>query len=205
MVLFELYETENHPVYQNLAISNGDRQFGFLQSLVAAALEAEQPFLSQTIIKALNFHAIACLHTSAGHYRPCEVHVGNHQPPAQYRVTDLMDSFVNVVNRSWETADPVGLAAYVLWRLNHIHPFINGNGRTARAACYFVLCVKTGGWLPGDIVLPALLVQNRPELVVTLQHADASLAHGAVDLAPLQQLIGRLLLQQLQTPDAAPK
>ncbi|MEX1365172.1 MAG: Fic family protein [Nannocystaceae bacterium] len=26
---------------------------------------------------------------------------------------------------------------YTLWRLNWIHPFVEGNGRTARAACYY--------------------------------------------------------------------
>ena len=56
-----------------------------------------------------------------------------------------MDDFVNTVNRAWEKADELTLGAYVLWRLNHIHPFINGNGRTARAASYFVICLKLGG------------------------------------------------------------
>jgi hypothetical protein len=32
---------------------------------------------------------------------------------------------------------PTELAAYGLWRLNWIHPFVEGNGRTARAVCYF--------------------------------------------------------------------
>ena len=48
-----------------------------------------------------------------------------------------MDAFVDEVNRRLETADVLTLAAYCLWRLNHIHPFINGNGRTARG------CVTT--------------------------------------------------------------
>ena len=59
-----------------------------------------------------------------------------------------MDDFVNLINLYWESGDTVRLSAEVLWRLNFIHPFINGNGRTARAACYFVLCVKCG-WMSG--------------------------------------------------------
>ena len=70
-----------------------------------------------------------------------------------YRVPALMDDFVNTVNRNWEQTDPVVLAAFVLWRLNNIHPFINGNGRTARACAYFVLCVRAGGWLAGQPIL----------------------------------------------------
>jgi Fic family protein len=87
-----------------------------------------------------------------------------------------MDDFVNTVNRVREQSDSVVLASFVLWRMNAIHPFINGNGRTARAASYFVLCVKSGGWLPGAPILPELLRQNRLEYVSALQAADQSLA-----------------------------
>ena len=134
MILFELDQSENHPAYQKLAISNGTRQYDFLNSVVLAALEVNKPFLSQAVIRALNFHAITCLHVNAGEYRPCPVVVGNHTPADYYRVPALMDDFVNEVNRHWLSVDSVVLAAYVLWRLNYIHPFINGNGRTARAA-----------------------------------------------------------------------
>jgi Fic family protein len=157
MILFELTNTENNPIYQSLEISNGNRQYDFLRSIVAASLEIGRPFLSQHVIKALNFHAITCLHTNAGEYRPCPVRVGDYTPPEHYRVQALMDDFVNNVNLEWKETDPIVLAAYVLWRMNHIHPFINDNGRTARSASYFVLCVKAGGWLAGEPILPELL------------------------------------------------
>lgn len=198
MILFELFGTENNPTYQALEVSNGNRQYDFLRSIVAASLEAKQPFLSQTIIKALNFQAIACLHTNAGEYRPCPVEVGNYRPPEHYRVQALMDDFVNQVNVSWNSTDPVYLSAYVLWRLNHIHPFINGNGRTARAASYFVLCVKAGGWLRGEPILPELLRSQRDSYVRALQEVDASLLSGPVDLTPLHQLLTDLLKIQFE-------
>lgn len=197
MILFDLGGTEANPIYQSMAISNGDRQFSFLQSLVDAALTSGQPYLSETILKALNFHAIACLHTSAGHFRPCEVSVGLHQPPPSFQVPGLMENFINHVNRIWENSDPVGLAAFILWRLNYIHPFINGNGRTARAASYFTLCVKLGGWLPGTPILPARLKQNDPEYIAAIRAADASVASGILDISALHSLIARLLTEQI--------
>lgn len=197
MILFELTGTEAAPPYQALEISNGERHYSFLKSLVEASLAVGRPFLSQTIIKAINFHAIACLHTNAGMFRPCPVFVGDYTPPDHYRVPDLMDDFVNTVNRQWETADPVELAALVLWRLNHIHPFINGNGRTARAAAYFVLCVKVNGWLGGETILPELLRANRPDLVTALKAADESLDKGEIDLSALHDLIAKQLIIQL--------
>ncbi|WP_409566306.1 Fic family protein [Methylobacterium sp. J-070] len=121
---------------------------------MTAPLNIGRPFFSQHIIKALNFQAIACLHYDAGAYRPCAVRVSNHLPPEHYRVTAPMDDFVNEVNRAWESTDDVVLATHVLWRLKNIHPLINGNGRTARAVCYFVLCLKAGGWPAGDPILP---------------------------------------------------
>lgn len=203
MILFELLGTEEAQVYQDLEISNGNRQYDFLRSIVETALAVERPILSQHILKALNFQAITCLHTNAGEYRPCPVTVGHYEPPAHYRVQALMDDFVNFVNRRWESADPVVLSTFVLWRLNHIHPFINGNGRTARAAAYFILCVSAGAWLPGETILPELLRQNRPEYVAALQAADVTAQAGNLDLSELHALIARLLDQQLAPAAAA--
>jgi Fic family protein len=109
-----------------------------------------------------------------------------------------MDDFVNVVNRNWEQTDAVVLATYVLWRLNNIHPFVNGNGRTARAACYFALCLKAEGWLPGETILPELIRRDRDEYCIHLQHAhDTFAATGVPDIGPLHAMVTRLLDEQL--------
>lgn len=203
MIIFELTNREDHPVYQALEVSNGNRQYDFLRAIVWASLEMGRPFLSQHVIKAFNFQAITCLHTSPGEYRPCYVEVGDHVPPAHHRVPALMDDFVNLVNRNWESSDAVALATFVLWRLNNIHPFINGNGRTARAACYFVLCLKAGGWLSGDTILPELIRANRAEYVDALQQAHVTFAaSGEPDLTILHALLTRLLDEQLATAPA---
>lgn len=210
VILFEICgRNEAHPIYQQVEAANGARQYDFLRTLVEACLARGKPFLSAHIIKALNFQAITCLHTNAGEYRPCQVHVGNpadpaslYVPPADYLVDSYMDDFVNTANREWEKADPLTLGALVLWRLNHIHPFINGNGRTARAASYFVICLKLNGWLPGSTILPELLRQNRNEYVAVLKAVDTSYNAGSLDLAPLRGLIERLLVQQVSSATA---
>lgn len=200
MIIYELTQTENNPVYQDLQVSNGKRHYDFLSSIVTAALGMGRPFLSQEVIRALNYHAIACLHVNAGMYRPCEVHVNNHNPPEHYRVQALMDDFVNHVNLVWKDTDEVVLASYVLWRINWIHPFINGNGRTARAAAYFVLCCKAGGLLQGTTILPQLLHDNRPEYVQALSEVDASFAANDQNfIAPLHAVVARLLQEQLNS------
>ena len=103
MILFELCgRTESHPLYQRFTRLNGARQYHFLHSLVWASLSASRSFLSVHLLKALNFHAITCLHTNAGEYRPCAVRVGHYVPPDHYLVQSYMDDFVNEVNRSWQ-------------------------------------------------------------------------------------------------------
>lgn len=198
MILFELTGSEDNPLYQELEVSNGNRQYDFLRSIIGAAISADKIFLSQHVIKALNFQAITCLHTNAGEFRPCEVSVGDHVPPRFFQVQAFMDDFVNEVNSRWRTInDPLALAAYVLWRLNYIHPFINGNGRTARAVCYFVLCVSAGGWLPGVTILPELIRRERHKYVEALKEVDQSAMAGALNLAPLHKLLESLMAEQL--------
>jgi fido (protein-threonine AMPylation protein) len=205
MIVAEIVNhNESHPVYRSLEIDNGNRQYGFLESLVRTSLELGRPFLSSHVLKALNFQAITCLHTNAGEYRPCAVTVGSYHPPEHFRVQALMDDFVNQVNRAWETTEPIALASYVLWRLNHIHPFINGNGRTARAASYFVLCVKYKFWLPGMTILPELLRRNRERYVEALQAVDRSYASGQLDLSALHAIVSELLDNQLKSSGQQP-
>ena len=193
MNLSELPGGELNPLYQQVEASNNARHYGFLSSMIQAAIGSGKTWLSESLINAINFHAIVGLHDQAGQYRSVEVSVGNHQPPASYRVAPLMEDFVNNVNRNWEMATAPGLASWALWRLNNIHPFVNGNGRTARAVCYFILCVKSGGLLPGSPILPEVLSQEpvRSEYVSALQLADQG------DLNDLLALVQRLITQQL--------
>ena len=198
MVLYELLEDERHPAYRAFESANLHRQYGFLASIIEAAVAIDRPMVSTGIIKALNHHAVSCLHVNAGEYRPCPITVGRFEPPAHYRVPELMDAFVNEINRRLETADVLTLAAYCLWRLNHIHPFINGNGRTARALCYFVVCIKFGRLLPGAPILPELIRRNHEEYVELLRSTDAvSGAEWERALNGLGLFVLRLLNEQV--------
>ena len=195
MILHNLLGGEEHSLYQKLQVSNGKRHYDFLNSVITTCLELKRDYLSMGVIKALNFHAISCLHVSAGEFRPCEVRVGmdedTYWPPEHYLVPDRMEEMVNTINRRWDTFDPIVLAAYTLWQLNSIHPFINGNGRTARATCYFVLCLRLKRLLPGRLILPELITNNRKEYIEALKLADQK------NLTPLHQYLVRLVNEQI--------
>lgn len=188
---------EEHPVYKQIEGANGNRHYHFLSSMIAAAIATDRLWVAESLIKAINFHAIVGLHPEAGQYRSVPVVAGEYNPPPPYRVAPLMEDFVNSVNRRWETADITNLAAYALWAINHIHPFINGNGRTARAACYFIICVKSGGLLPGSTIVPEILRTEplRSEYVDALRLGDQG------DLTTLVEVIAVAIDAQLQTVD----
>lgn len=190
--LSELPGGEKNILYQHLKAENYGRHYDFMNSTIKIALTHPRPRLSQSFIKNLNCHAIAGLHEEAGQYRMAPVFVGKHRPPSSGYVPMLMEEFVVQINDLWETLDPISLSCFALWRINNIHPFVNGNGRTARAVFYFILCTKIGGFLPqGPKLLEYLSTgNNRNRYVEALQIADAG---GENNLAPLMQLVAELI------------
>ncbi|MGH7063034.1 MAG: Fic family protein [Stellaceae bacterium] len=89
------------------------------------------------------------------------------------------------------------LAAYVMWRINWIHPFDDGNGRTARAASYLALCVKVRNRLPGKPTIPDLIAGNKNPYYRALEAADAAWTAGSLDLTVLATLLESHMAAQL--------
>ena len=199
MNLSELGKDENDPVYRRLEAGNYGRYYGFLYDIIVAAVATEHLSLDHSLIKALNFQAIAGLHEEAGEYRSGEVTVGRYVPPPSSEVGPLMTNFVNVINPLLEQRLPTVVAALALWRINYIHPFVNGNGRTARAICYYILCVTQGGLLPGREILPEILRKGpmRRIYVSALDLADRG------DLKPLITLVRQALSMQINSSSVA--
>lgn len=82
--------------------------------------------------------------------------------------------------------------------MNWIHPFIEGNGRTARAASYFVLCVRAGRLLPGRGIVPERIRVNRDEYEAALIAADRAWDAGHLDFHVMEEYIAALLQAQLE-------
>ncbi len=127
-----------------------------------------------------------------------EIKGSKHVPNDAWQVPQLVEELCDYVNDNWETATPLHLAAYVMWRLNWIHPFADGNGRTARAVSYLVLCMKMGGRIPGTRTIPDLISQNKTPYYDALEAADGCFAsQQAIDLTQLEEVLGNLLAEQL--------
>ena len=109
-----------------------------------------------------------------------------------------MDRFISFIHENWFILSPTELAAYGLWRINWIHPFIEGNGRTARATCYYLLCARNGALLPGDKIVPERIRENRAPYYAALQAADRAWNAGHYDLTEMEAYLAGLLEAQLQ-------
>lgn len=70
----------------------------------------------------------------AGSYRNQKVIISgaNHTPPEPFLIRDDMEKFIDWYNTEGQTLHPVERAAMVHVIFVGIHPFIDGNGRTAR-------------------------------------------------------------------------
>lgn len=68
-----------------------------------------------------------------GVFRRTQVYVGNHIPPKPEKVNVLMDDLIEWLNSEYTLhLHPVKQAAIAHYKLVHIHPFTDGNGRTSR-------------------------------------------------------------------------
>ena len=174
------------------------RQYDLLSNCIEISIDRGAEAFDNYTLWALNYAAVSNICEFGGRFRKEPIYVGNHVPPHYNDVPNLMDRFVSFVHENWNVSnDPTTIAAYVLWRLNWIHPFIEGNGRTARAACYFVLCIKYGGLLPGKKIVPERIREDREPYYAALKAADNAWADGHFDVSELSAYLQRLLKQQL--------
>src|SRR5216684_4160329 len=133
-----------------------------------------------------------------------------------FRQYDLLTNCVEIGLKQGHIA----LDKYTLWALNHVavanisqfggrfreEPiyvgnFNEGNGRTARATCYYLLCAKSGNLLPGKKIVPERIREDRAGYVAGLRAADRAWHEGNLDFSELEAYLARLLEAQLRDED----
>lgn len=154
--------------------------------------------LRASLIRTLHREALVDLSAYAGNYRPAGIEIGGskHQPVDAHMVEELVEHLCDYVNANWDKSS-VHLAAFVLWRLNWIHPFTDGNGRTSRAISYLVLCIRLGYRIPGTKTIPQQIAEDKKPYYAALEAADEAWKSEKLDLSQLESLLGDLLAVQL--------
>jgi Fic family protein len=180
-----LYRTPDEK--KELESRNGALQFIQVVSLIEE-WKTGRSLVTAEIIKGLQYRAIVNIYTCAGSFRDGEVRIqgAEHQPPSHGNIPDLVYAMCDYINGHWGKKSPVHLSAFAMWRMNWIHPFFGGNGRTARALAYLVLCASVGFRLPGTTIIPEYIVFVRDAYIRALQHADASWKKNQLDLTMME-------------------
>jgi Fic family protein len=191
-------EKDSPELFAKIQEQNLLRQYDLLLSCIEIGFSKGIEAFDKYTLWSLNAVAVANIAQFGGRYRQSPIYVGDHRPPHFKDVPDEMDRLISVIHENWTIVDhPTLLPAYALWRLNWIHPFVEGNGRTARAACYYLICMKQGRLLGGKKIVPERIRENRAPYYAALKAADERWEMGDFDVNQLAEYLGSLLIGQL--------
>lgn len=121
----------------------------------------------------------------AGSYRTIQVYISGTEyvPPSPDDVPLLMNDLVNKLNSSRSVVHPIELAAMAHKRLVDIHPFVDGNGRTARLLMNLIL-VNAGY---GVVSIPPVLRNDYINALSASRRID--------DMEPFSKLIAECVIE----------
>jgi len=148
----ETLEAKNHP-----------EAIEFSERLVDAKSE-----LTEDVILQLHRLIMSNITEDAGHYRTMGVRItgATFMPPPSSEVKPRIDELLKWLRENPDELTPIELAAVFHHRFVQIHPFSQGNGRTARLLMNALL-MKDG--YPFIAIVPKL---DRPKYLKTLMEAD---------------------------------
>jgi Fic family protein len=191
-------EQEDPELFDRVQEQNLNRQYELLTNCIEIGLKKGPTAFDKYMLWALNHVAVANISQFGGRFREEPIYVGDHKPPHFKEVSNWMDRFISTVQENWYVWSPTELAAYALWKFNWIHPFIEGNGRTARATCYYLLCTRSGALLPGRRIVPERIRDDRDGYENALKAADRAWDDGNLDFSQMEEYLAALLQAQLQ-------
>ena len=147
---------------EHLETIDHSHAIGYLETLV----QQNEP-LSERVLKEMHNIIMRNIdNANAGKYRDLNVMItgASHVPPSATQVLEKMEEFFRWYEAEREFLHPVELAARVHADFVNIHPFKDGNGRTARLIMNLEL-MKAG--FP-TVIIP---VESRPEYYKNLDIA----------------------------------
>jgi len=111
--------------------------------------------------------------SEAGHYRTSNVMITGaiHIPPSAVKIKKLMNEFFEWYYKNKKKMSIAELAAWAHYKFVHIHPFIDGNGRTARLLMNLIL-IQNG--YPPAVILNV----DRQKYYRALKDADREKYNG---------------------------
>jgi Fic family protein len=141
-VISEGLTVKNKPLKDHLEAKDHYEALEYLYELVRPQ---NQPTISEKLTRDL--HSLVMKKTDedwAGRYRQSNVFItgADYTPPDSSTVPSAMAQLINWFGQNRRKLHPIELAARLHHRLVFIHPFLDGNGRTARLLMNVVLMKK---------------------------------------------------------------
>jgi len=132
LVISEGLTVKGKPLKDHLEARDHHAALEYLYDLID---KDEKHTVSEMLIK--NLHQIILQETDkewAGRYRNADVIIGgaDHTPPDALQVPNKMRDLITWLNSQKNKLNIIELSALLHHKLVHIHPFFDGNGRTAR-------------------------------------------------------------------------
>ena len=188
-------------------VENGFRQFDLTLDIIKYYLEPDRPFaLRVPLILDFQREAVDGIEANPGEIRKNVVGISKseHSPPPPHLVSSHLTELCDFINDNWHEKTAFHLSAYAMWRLNWIHPFTDGNGRTSRALSYALLSIKLGYVLPGSPTILQQIEEDNSHYIEALEMADKAARQGNDDVTEMERMIrGMLAKQLLSVIDAA--
>lgn len=114
---------------------------------------------------------------NAGNYRNVGVVItgSEHTPPEPFEVPFKMQALIEWLNENFEQENPVVLAAVAHHEIAKIHPFADGNGRTARLLLNLILMKK-------GYPICSIKRTERPRYYKAMSEADRGNYHEVIEM-----------------------
>lgn len=191
-------EKDNKTLFYRIQEQNLLRQYDLMTNCIEIGMEKGIDAFDKYMLWDLNHVAVSNIARFGGRFRKEPIYVGDHIPPHFNSVEEEVDRFIAVIHENWTIIEhPTMLPAYALWRLNWVHPFVEGNGRTARATCYYLICMRQKRLLKGTKIVPERIRENREPYYNALKAADIAWEQGHFDVSELAKYLQELLKAQI--------
>ena len=184
LVINEGITIKGKPLKDHLEAKSHKEALDYLYELVS---KEKKDTISERLIRL--FHQIVMQNIDkewAGRYRNSLVIIGgtDYKPPEAIEVPKLVEELVSWFRRNKNKFHPVELAAILHYKLAAIHPFFDGNGRTARLLMNVVL-------MQSGYPLAIILKNDRKRYYNVLSKADKG------DLIPFTRFIAQAVESSL--------
>jgi len=153
------------PLKDHLEAKNHKEALDYLYELVS---HKKRDTISEKLVRSLHQIVVQDVDREwAGSYRNSSVFIGgtDFKPPEAFEVPILMADLMKWIKQQMNKLHPIELAALIHYKLVAIHPFFDGNGRTARLMMNVIL-------LQAGYPLSIVLKNDRKKYYDSLSKAD---------------------------------